>query len=64
MGALNDNLARKKKMDFNFLSLYMVEGAFNKTFTNDCIIFDKKHLAQDLFKVSLNIEKPSKTIGS
>lgn len=31
----------------------MVEGAFNKTFTNDCIIFDKKHLTQDLFKVSL-----------
>lgn len=42
----------------------MVEGAFNKTFTNDCIVFNKKHLTQDLFKVSLNIEKPSRTIGS
>jgi hypothetical protein len=42
----------------------MVEGAFNKTFTNACIIFDKKHVTWDLFKVSWNIEEPSRTIGS
>lgn len=28
------------------------------------LFLTKKHLTQDLFKVSLNIEEPSRTIGS